>query len=275
MDVLFSWLGCFISVEWIFQVHSPISPMLSVWISWMMQPLTRRHLCDPLTRAVGTSFRCTRTVYFLYKNRCVDLFHIVNTLEFKSKWTYLNIWFADFKMDVHVLITKKHLENQYMRLYENSEKWSHLDLPCPNGMVSAMRHGRSCRFQRTWENHIQLTDLGKTSILMYMVKLHWINMGYRHPTSIFIGFPWIPLWVYEPDRGWSHSPRDFGFDWPYHWLHSASPQIGERLHCLETPVESQLIPLANPWKIYRWLSPVTNCCQPHIQHFNPFHDTFS
>lgn len=107
MDVLFSWLGCFISVEWIFQVHSPISPVLSVWISWMMQPLTRRHLCDPLTRAVGTSFRCTRTVYFLYKNRCVDLFHIVNTLEFKSKWTYLNIWFADFKMDVHVLIMKK------------------------------------------------------------------------------------------------------------------------------------------------------------------------
>jgi len=162
MEVLFSWLGCFISVEWIFQVHSPISPMLSVWISWMMQPLTRRHLCDPLTRAVGTSFRCTRTVYVLYKNRCVDLFHIVNTLEFKSKWTYLNIWFADFKMDVHVLSMKKHLENQYMSSMKTPESGHILTCLAPMawclrwgmaGPVASREHERTTSNSQILEKH--------------------------------------------------------------------------------------------------------------------------
>lgn len=176
------------------------------------------------------------------------MFHIVNTLEFKSQWTYLNLWFADFKMDVHVLSMKKTSgKSVYETLWKLrkvvtswlalpqwhgvcDEAWQVLSLP------ENMREPHPTH--RSW----------KTSVLMYMVKLRWINMGYRHPTSIFIGFPWIPLWVYEPDRGWSHNPRDFGFDWSDHWLHSVSPQIGERLHCLETPVERQLIPLTNPWK---------------------------
>ena len=116
----------------------------------------------------------------------------------------------------------------------------------------------------------------KTSVLMYMVKLRWINMGYRHPTSIFIGFPWIPLWVYEPDRGWSHNPRDFGFDWPYHWLATLGFTSNWRKTSLPgKPSWKPTNSTDKSVKIYRWLSPVRNRCQPHIHHFNPFHDTFS
>ena len=130
--------------KWIFQVlWRWISPMLSVWT--MMQPSPPLRSTDACRR--NLMFAARDLEHVPYKNRCADLFHMANTLGFK--WTDLDMWFADLNMYVHFLSIKTIWQISLWDSMKTMKQRSHLDLPCPNGMVSAMRHGKSCRFQST------------------------------------------------------------------------------------------------------------------------------